>query len=95
MDEDFNKLVDKVKVKIDNFDNCNENNKQRTESSMKRERENKKLVNLVSLLTNKLLRLVKFSKSMFNPSTKMMEGLLTPTLPWSPKVKRFNNCFAV
>ena len=41
MDEDFNKLVDKVKVKIDNFDNCNENNKQRTESSMKRERENK------------------------------------------------------
>ena len=59
MDEDFNKLVDKVKVKISNFDNYNENIKQRTESSMKRERENKKLVNLVSLLTNKLLRLVK------------------------------------
>ena len=67
MDEDFNKLVDKVKVKISNFDNCNENIKQRTESSMKRERENKKLVSLVSLLTNKLLGLVKLKKLMPNP----------------------------
>ena len=49
-------LVSKVKIKVQDFEVNIPSDKSRSRAAVKKERENKKLVSLVSLLTNKLLK---------------------------------------
>ena len=60
MEEEISNLASKVKIKIKPVEaevQKNRGQPKQSESARKKERENKKLVNLVALLTNKLLRL--------------------------------------
>ena len=56
MDNELAELASKVKIKVKDVEVEVRDQKAVSDSARKRERENKKLVNLVSLLTNKLLR---------------------------------------
>ena len=56
MDNELAELASKVKIKVKDVEVEVRDQKVVSDSARKRERENKKLVNLVSLLTNKLLR---------------------------------------
>ena len=49
-------LVSKVKIKVHDFEVTAISSKSRSMAVIKKERENKKLVSLVSLLTNKLIK---------------------------------------
>ena len=49
-------LVSKVKIKVQDFEVNIQSSKSRSKAAIKKERENKKLVSLVSLLTNKLIK---------------------------------------
>ena len=49
-------LVSKVKIKVQDFEVDIQSSKSRSKAAIKKERENKKLVSLVSLLTNKLIK---------------------------------------
>ena len=51
-------LVSKVKIKVQDFQVNIPSDQSRSRAAVKKERENKKLVSLVSLLTNKLLKYV-------------------------------------
>ena len=57
MKQELTNLANKVKIRISDVENeLQRHNGQLSDSARKRESENKKLVKLVSLLTNKLLR---------------------------------------
>ena len=49
-------LVSRVKIKVQDFEVNIESSQTRSKAAIKKERENKKLVSLVSLLTNKLIK---------------------------------------
>lgn len=54
--KEISDLVSKVKIKVQDFEVNILSDKSRSMAAIKKERENKKLVSLVSLLTNKLIK---------------------------------------